>query len=235
MSRMEFYEQVGVAMTCRSYGEYLRMFSLKEEELQSASVLDVAAGASSFGAGARLRGIRAAAVDPLYADSGEMMEARARRELEEAEAKLDKLSHLFDWTFYGSPARHRDMRIESVNLFLNDYRMSAGTEAYVEGTLPNLPFPDGTFTHVLCSHFLFLYAEQFPYEFHEKAVLDMLRVCRSGGEVRIYPLLDLKHKPYPYMDRLTEACVRAGAEIGFLKSGLPFIPGSEYLLRIVRA
>jgi hypothetical protein len=53
MNKMsEFYEQVGVAMTCRSFTEYEKMFVLKKEDLDQGSILDIAAGAASFTAAA---------------------------------------------------------------------------------------------------------------------------------------------------------------------------------------
>lgn len=232
--KADFYEQMGVAMTCRSFEEYVRMFACDAEELLSGKVLDAAAGASSFGAGARRRGIRVVSADPLYELSVDEMEAHGRAELEIAASKVSGLTHKFDWSYYGSQEEHTRKREESLKLFLEDYHALSATDAYVSASLPKLPFGDGTFTHVFCSHFLFLYAEQFSYEFHRDALLELARVCRTGGTVRIYPLLDLKWRPYPDLERLMEEMREKGLVPELVESKLPFIPGSDKLLRITK-
>jgi ubiquinone/menaquinone biosynthesis C-methylase UbiE len=107
-----------------------------------------------------------------------------------------------------------------------------GRSRYVDGSLPLLPFEDHAFSLVLCSHFLFLYAEQFGFEFHKQSLLELMRVCKPGGEVRVYPLYSLGWKPYERMDELLAAVRANGGEPELLTSGLPFIPGSSQFLRI---
>jgi len=231
---LSFYEQIGVAMTCRSYEEYEAMFALQELELRGKDVLDVAAGASSFGVEARLRGIRAVGVDPMYRLPFEVLKEHGRRELEEAEAKIAKLEGIFDWSYYGGADAHRRLRERSLERFLGDFRDRWDSGAYHGASLPRLPFEEGSFDLVLCSHFLFLYAESFGLDFHREAVAGMLRVCRSGGEVRIYPLLDLKWKPYPHMDLLLDEWYKAGLKAELVESRLPFIPGSNRMLRLIK-
>ncbi|WP_409345703.1 methyltransferase domain-containing protein [Paenibacillus sp. MBLB4367] len=227
-----FYEQVGVAMTCRSFGEYIEMFDLDEEALKKGYVLDVGAGASSFVASANKRGIRAAAADPLYSLSRERIEEHGRTEIEVSTAKLAGLADKFDWTYYGDIDKHRANREASLELFLADYDAGLAEGRYAAGKLPHLPFPDNHFTTVLCSHFLFLYAEQFGYEFHLQAVRELARVCKPGGEVRIYPLLDLKWRPFAQLPELLDDLCRDGFTIHFYESKLPFIPKSKKFLGV---
>jgi len=227
-----FYEQLGVAMTCRSFREYEAMFALSPGELHGKRVLDTAAGASSFSAAARARGIQALAVDPLYDLSYEKLAEWGKRELEEAEAKIVKLEGTFDWSFYGSPGEHQRMREHSLTLFLQDYLEQQDRGMYVAGSLPVLPLADACMDLVLCSHFLFLYGESFSYEFHRDALLELVRVCRPGGEIRVYPLLDLKWRLYPHMEQLLDELYKAGMRAEFIESRLPFIPGSNRLLRL---
>lgn len=73
MEQKRIYEQIGVAMTSRSYIEYERMFVLNTEALKGKSVLDVAGGASSFTAEARKKGIFAEAADPMYHQSSGLL------------------------------------------------------------------------------------------------------------------------------------------------------------------
>lgn len=229
----QHYEQIGVAMTCRGYDEYLRMFDLSDEQLAGGKVLDVAAGASSFTAEANRRGYEALAVDPRYVRSVQEWTDEAAQEIEDSTAKLDRLKGICDWSYYGDIERHRNGRIESLAQFSGHLNTEEGRPCYKPGLLPNLPFENESFSLVLCSHFLFLYEEQFDFEFHKQSVLELMRVCKPGGEVRIYPLLSLQWKPFSAMDELMGVIIEQGGKPEKRSSYLPFIPGSEHYLRIV--
>jgi SAM-dependent methyltransferase len=154
----------------------------------------------------------------------------AREEIETSTNKLRGLAHRFDFSYYGDMDRHRAMREASLARFSADYTSHFGSERYTGASLPALPFADERFELVLCSHFLFLYGDQFDYEFHEQAVLELLRVCRPGGEVRNYPLVTLAFQPYPQLDELLAAAARTGASIRLMPTNLPFIPVSTQVL-----
>lgn len=229
-----FYEQIGVAMTCRSYDEYERMFSFQSADLQQGAILDIAAGASSFTAGARARGLQAVAVDPMYSLSPKEMETYALKEIEHATQKLATLTLRFNWEYYGSIEQHMANRLQSLKVFMQDYNLDETKKIYFPCSLPQLPFEDDTFSRVFCSHFLFLYADQFDYSFHLQAISEMIRVCRPAGEIRIYPLLDLKHRPYAYLDELQSSLQKQGVRLNLLKSELRFIPASTHMLSITK-
>ncbi|WP_235948694.1 class I SAM-dependent methyltransferase [Paenibacillus glycinis] len=223
----ERYEQLGVAVTCRSFEEYARMFDLEVSRL-GGRILDIAGGASSFTAEAVARGLDACAVDPRYALEHEALIREAGEEIEASTAKLDKLRDKFDFSYYGSLERHRANREASLRRFAGHYGDPAERQRrYAAGSLPRLPFEDGRFDTVLCSHFLFLYEEQFDYGFHRDAVLEMMRVCKTGGTLRIYPVMSLGWTPYASMEELLDAIRARGGAPGFYASKLPFIPGSE--------
>ena len=232
--KRDAYEQAGFAMTCRSLREYELMFALRLGSLEQGPVLDAAAGASSFGAAVRKSGMEAVSFDPLYELPPDDMEALGVRELQDVQYKLEKLAHVYDWSYYGSPLAHTEQRVRSFRDFMEDYRRFYGTGSYVAGKLPSLPFADGTFGLVLCSHFLFLYADRLGEAFHRDSLQELLRVCKPGGEVRVYPLLDLSWKPYAGLERLMEVCRESGAQADLLPSGLPFIPGSDHMLRLIK-
>jgi 16S rRNA G966 N2-methylase RsmD len=232
MEKKIFYEQAGVAMTCRSYDEYVSMFGLEEEKLQGKRVLDVAGGASSFTAEARSRGIKAEAVDPLYTKSLEEMAEHGKQEIIVSTAKLASLQHLYNWDYYGNLERHQSNREQSLALFLEDYASEGSASRYHGSMLPELPFIEGTYCVVLCSHFLFLYEEQFDFVFHLAALKELLRVCEAGGEVRVYPLLNLRTERYSSMEKLVRALEEEGNQVEFLESKLPFLSNSDRLLRI---
>ncbi|MFB0846407.1 methyltransferase domain-containing protein [Paenibacillus oleatilyticus] len=192
----------------------------------------MAAGASSFVAEAAARGLAAQAADPMYELSAEAIYRHGMTEIEVSTGKLTKLRESFDWTFYGDPDRHRAMREESMKRFTDDYAHPSEGSKYTAAKLPHLSYEDESFGLVLCSHFLFLYHEQFDYDFHARALRELLRVCRAGGEVRVYPVITLQWDRYPMLDRLLEELRTDGFEASLELSELPFIPGSKELLRV---
>lgn len=232
MSKLS-YEQIGVAMTCRSFEEYVRMFDLKTLELERGSVLDVAAGGSSFTAELNARGYSAYAVDPRYDAGIEKWISEAEQEIETSAEKLAKLQENFDWSYYGSLEQHRAGREVSIERFKSDVLDCNHSDRYIAGKLPELPFKDNQFSLILCSHFMFLYANQFGPEFHINAILDLMRICKPGGQIRIYPLISLDWKPYPGLDQLLDSITENGGKAELCPSKLPFIPGSSQFLRIL--
>jgi SAM-dependent methyltransferase len=232
MSRAEFYEQVGVAMTCRSYGEYEKMFLLEDDFLKKGKILDVAAGASSFIAEANERGYDAVAVDPLYDLTVGQMTLHGQKEMKEATEKLAKNISSFSWDSYKNLEEHDTIREDSFKLFLNHYKENSIEKCFITGTLPNLPFDDETFSLVLCNHFLFLYQEQFDLEFHLQAIREMIRVTKKGGMIRIYPLVGFKNERYPYLDELVEALNDENTVVKTTDTTFRFVPAATELLTI---
>jgi hypothetical protein len=226
------YEQVGVAMTCRSFTEYEKMFVLEKEDLEQGVILDIAAGASSFTATVKSKGIKAHAVDPLYQKSITEMAEHGRNEIAISTEKLAKLTESMDWSYYGNIERHRENRLSSLDVFMEDYAKADAKETYYPSALPELPFDNNTFSLVVCSHFLFLYQEQFDYTFHLNALMEMYRVCQVGGQIRIYPVYDLKGKPYAFLEQLINHMKELGASLELRASQLPFLPGSTHFLNI---
>lgn len=234
MSKNE-YPQQGVAMTCRSYAEYVSMFALDERKLSSLRMLDVAGGASSYAAEARAIGMDVTSVDPMYARTHEELVQEGFAEIERSSSKLEGLKDVFDWTYYGSPEQHRQGREQSFRKFLDDYRFNDDTGSYVQGALPQLPFPDASFDLITCSHFLFLYESQFDAAFHERSLREMMRLLAPGGEARLYPLVNFQYELYSHLDALLPA-LRDELGINYFKvlSGLPFIPNSKNCLVLQR-
>lgn len=173
----------------RSYYEYLKMFSLKEEELEDIRILDCAAGASSFTPHLIKKGYDITAVDILYGENPEEIKEQCVNDfhtLLEVHAGLD---HKVDWNFFQDPEELVQHRIAVYEEFIDDYTMHIG-ERYVEGVLPTLPFDDNSFDLVLSSHLLFLYEDRLEYDFHRNSINEMLRV--SSKEARIYPIVRLR-------------------------------------------
>jgi SAM-dependent methyltransferase len=232
MSQVSLYEQIGVAMTCRSYEEYEKMFSLEDSLLKEGKILDLAAGASSFIAKANMKGYDAVAVDPLYILTLEEMKIHGQKEMKAATEKLAKNPHLFVWEDYKNLEHHDQIREKSFQLFLEQYRKDEKKKQYIPGSLPSLPFKDEAFSLVLCNHFLFLYQEQFDYQFHLEAIQEMIRVTKKGGTIRIYPLVGFKDEEYPYLDSLLETLNNGEVIAEKTKTEFRFLPSATHYLSI---
>lgn len=230
------YVQHGVAMTCRSFQEYVDMFQLTPGLLSKGEILDVAGGASSFVADACRKGYFATAVDPLYDESPQSIAHLGERERQEVVEKLAGLLDVYDWAYYGSLERHVEIREQSLSRFLEDYSNGQAQSRYVIGRLPQLPFPDNNFALVLSSHFLFLYEEQFDAAFHTAAIRELIRVTAPGGEIRLYPLSSLRRRTYAHLDTIVEDLRRDSRvfEVSFVDTPFRFLKTATQYLRIVR-
>ncbi|WP_256760079.1 class I SAM-dependent methyltransferase [Cohnella sp. WQ 127256] len=233
-SILQAYPQTGVASTCRSYEEYTAMFNLVGTDWNEGPVLDVAGGASSFTAQLNARGFEAYAADPFYEGLNEDVIAAGHKEIEVSSAKIAAGAAMYDWSFYGSPEQHRKLREHSLTLFAEDFRQDSARTKYYSAALPNLPFESGTFGLIVCSHFLFLYADTFGKQFHEEALTELIRLLRPGGELRIYPLITLKWEECPFISELLGE-LKGVDLIEFLPTGLPFMPVASPLLRLVKS
>jgi hypothetical protein len=228
----EKYEQQGVAMTCRSFEEYLDMFMLNEEELQKGAILDVASGASSFTKGANDNGYIAFAVDPLFDNNLVTLEQRGIKEIEESTQKIADVSHLFHWDYYGSLDNHCESRKKSISNFVTDFKENKGNGRYIAGMLPKLPCQDNTFSLILCSHFLFLYESQFDFDFHYTSIKELMRICRKEGEIRIYPIVGLDGHPYKGMEILQRKLEQDGVIVEYIETNFRFFKGATHILRL---
>lgn len=230
-NRQDTYEQIGVAMTCRCYQEYVDMFQLCEASLARGPILDVASGASSFVAEANRRGFQATAADPLYSLTPHEIYTRGVREIEESSQKLSALTHVYDWSYYGNLAHHEQQRRKSLEVFVHDYEVNRETPRYVAASLPNLPLLSQHFYTILCSHFLFLYEEQFDLEFHLSAIRELVRLLHPEGELRLYPISGFNRKPYSQLDVLIDALRADGLCVDTKETPFRFLhSATKYLI-----
>ncbi|MCM3635107.1 methyltransferase domain-containing protein [Paenibacillus camelliae] len=234
MNNETLYDQQGVAMTCRSFKEYCRMFLLEDELPRHGKVLDVASGASSFTAELCERGYEAYACDPLYKLTPNAMQKHGLAEHELASAKLSAKQHAFVWKDYASLQEHDELRQASLQQFIAHYRNNSAHSRYVVGALPKLPFPDHTFELVCCNHFLFLYQEQFDENFHLEALLEMLRVTKQGGRIVVYPLVGFRNEIYPKLPLLIERLQEQHAEVRLRSTTFRFLPAADRFLEIIK-
>ncbi len=164
--------------------EYRSMFALDDEAL-SVSILGCGDGPASFNAEATRRGWRVTSVDPIYQFTRSSIEQRIAEVRVDIMAQLRESEGDYVWRNIESPDQLESMRLTAMDDFLSDFDMGLAQERYVVGSVPDLPFRDNAFDLALCSHFLFLYSQQFGYDEHLQSVLELVRVAK---QVRIFPL-----------------------------------------------
>ncbi len=184
----------------RSLGEYCQMFALSEDDL-ARNIIGVGDGPASFNAEMHALGKRVVSIDPLFRFSANDIEWRFYAVVDAIIAQVKATPDDWVWTYHHSPEHLRQHRINVLTRFIADYEAGKKTGRYLVGELPHLDVPDDQFDVALCSHFLFLYSDHFSYEFHRRAILDMLRVAR---EVRVFPLMTLMLQPSSYVGPLVE-------------------------------
>lgn len=217
-------------VTSRSLAEYRAMFDLDEGAL-AGRILDCCAGASSFVSEVVDGSADAVAVDPTFA-------WRRSDLVDEVIAGHDSGNQIiadndgrFLWDWYGSQERRDDIRRQAARTFLAD--IAERPHRYIAAQLPHLPFADGSFELVLCSHLLFTWSNVFGADYHEAAMLEMLRV--SGGEVRVFPLVvQGTGDPVPFLPDLLRRLEAAGSHVDVREVPYEFQRGANMMLVAAR-
>lgn len=220
----------GVVPFGRSFDEYARIFSLTETELQQ-SILSVADGPASFNAEATKLGYRIKSVDPLYCFSAAQIKQRFDAVVDNIIHQIENSLDNWVWDYHRSPDNLRKNRENAIELFCQDFERGKTEGRYQMGALPQLDYPDAVYNLGLCSHFLFLYSEQFDQTFHLKAICEMLRVCQ---EVRIFPLLTLDLTPSPHLDFVIAALTAMGYQCDIQSTAYEFQRNGNKMLKITR-
>jgi len=216
----------------RSLAEYAQFFALDLAALKGRDVLDVAAGPASFAAEACARKINAVAVDPLYAERPDALAARIARDYDAMFAQMRAKRRLYRLKSFPSiDAAELDCR-GAAQRFLADYGTHFIHNRYVAGSLPRLPFFDGTFDVVLCAHLLFTYAARFDFDWHLAAGRELVRV--SAGEVRLHPLCGFDGKPLPWLPRLRREWRAGGIASEIVAVDYEFFAGANSMLVLRR-
>jgi SAM-dependent methyltransferase len=209
-----------VVLLGRTFEEYTRFFALADSDLAGRSILDVAAGVSSFRAEAAGRGI--------YAMTPEQIQAHCEPDLARVVEGMASLK-TYRWEFYQTPEGMRAYRERAYRTFLEDYPGQRGTR-YLAGNLPQLPFPDRHFDLTLASYLLFVYADQFDYAFHQASVREVMRVTRD--EARFYPLVTLEAQRCAYVDRLAADPALSHLTFEEVRTDFEFLANSNWFLRV---
>ena len=143
---------------------------------------------ASFNFEAHCLGCDITSYDPIYQFNKEELEKRIEdvrgTVMQQMSANMDN----YIWTKIRDLNQLEQIRMDAMKLFLDDFEVGLSEQRYRYHELPNsLPVGDDYYDIGLSSHFLLLYT-QLGFEFHVKAIGEMLRVCK---EVRIFPIVDL--------------------------------------------
>lgn len=184
----------------RSYTEYVSMFNLAPGFL-SKKVLGCGDGPAAFNSVANAFGGNVTSVDPIFKFSKNEIQKRINETfgevIDQTRANMDK----FDWEQFGSIEGLGTIRMKSMKQFLNDFETGKEDGRYIAASLPELPFENKAFDLILSSHFLLLYSNHLDFDFHVKAIDEMLRV---GKEIRIFPVVDLNSNMSIHLKPLME-------------------------------
>lgn len=163
------------------------MFLLDGADL-SKKIAGFGDGPASFNCEASRKGCSVTSFDPVYQFTAAELRQRIDQTRTEVMGQMAENRKNYLWTEIPSLEALEERRMSAMELFLSDFERGKAEGRYVPHALPGpLPLPDDAFDLGLSSHFLLMYTA-LGYEFHIKAISEMLRLCR---EVRIFPLLDL--------------------------------------------
>jgi SAM-dependent methyltransferase len=203
------------------------MFSLSETDLGK-RILGCGDGPAAFNAGLTRRGGTVVSIDPIYRFTRQEIESRIAETCQKVLEQTRSNQEEFVWTYIKDVDELGRVRMAATQEFLRDYAKADGR--YVAGELPALGFQDGDFDLALCSHFLFLYSEHFPADFHVQSIIDL---CRVAGEVRIFPLLELGAKKSRHVDTVLERLADQGYQCAIETVPYEFQKGGNEMLRVV--
>ena len=214
----------------RSFDEYVRMFGLSPDDLRK-RILGCGDGPACFNVEMRKQGGKVVAVDPVYAYAA----ADIRRRIHEIRDRVLSMTEAnraaYVWTHIRSVAELGEVRMRSMNRFLDDYASSDRAGSYVCGGLPRLPFATGVFELALCSHLLFTYSRALTEDFHVAAIREMARVA---GEVRVFPLLDLHGERSLHVEPVRQRLAALGCSSQVVNVNYEFQRGGNEMLVVTR-
>jgi ubiquinone/menaquinone biosynthesis C-methylase UbiE len=220
-----------VVLLGRTFEEYCGYFALDSKLLHGKTVLDVAGGVGSFSAEAHQRGIDVTAFDPIYALTPQEIEARCGPDLHHVLDAVQGLS-TYVWKSYRNPEHLRELREKAYRTFLADFAKEKGRH-YIAGSLPKLPFDSNQFDLCFVSYFLFVYEDQFDYEFHRASIREIMRVTKS--EARIYPIVTFEAEKSSYIEKLQRDPTLNHLKFQIVRTDFEFLVNSNYFLRISHA
>lgn len=223
------YSPQNVVPWGRSFQQYRQMFALSDDDL-GRRILGCADGPASFNAELTQKGGRVVSCDPLYELDAQRISDRIDETYEQVLAWTRQNRERYVWTGeISSVAELGRVRLEAMQLFLDDYEAGREQGRYVADGLSNLPFADSSFDLAICSHFLFLYSEQVSEALHFAGIREM---CRVAGECRVFPLVEVGSIPSRHVDPLLARLEDAGMATSVERVEYEFQKGGNEMLRV---
>lgn len=211
----------------RNMDEYTAMFRLSPEDM-SKKIAGFGDGPASFNYEAAQKGYSVTSFDPIYQFSKTELQQRIEEVRITVMQQTRENADNYIWTNIKSPDELENMRMSAMRLFLEDYERGKAEKRYVYHSLPDrLPVDENTFDIGLSSHFLLMYTG-LGYDFHIRAMTEMLRVCR---EIRIFPILDLDAKETELAARVIEY-FKNNYRAQIIKTEYEFQKGGDKLLTV---
>ena len=228
-SNVIWMELDSIAPWGRSHEEYIKMFSLSEEDIAK-SILGCGDGPSSFNCSLTKLGGNITSLDPIYEFSKEQIKDRIEltRELVISQMRLNQGQ--YRWEHIRSVDDLASIRMKSMGLCLEDYGKADGR--YLSFELPGrLPFGIKQFELALSSHFLLLYSKQLSFDFHLLSINEVMRVAK---EFRIFPVLSLDGSQCSFLGDLMHHYKTKGFTVNLQKVDYEFQIGGNEMLVIQR-
>jgi hypothetical protein len=157
---------------------------------------------------------------------------KGKKDIQHVFEKFDEVTHLYVWKYYNSKDEVMTLRNKALEIFANDFPVGSKEGRYVQAEMPYLPFSDRTFSLVLSSNFLFLYGDRLDFNFHLACIKELTRVC--SGEVRIFPLIGLDFKLYPYLDDILSSLDSNRIKVEIMEVPFEFQKGANKMLKLSR-
>lgn len=224
----------------RTYEDYLKMFDLDVSQWKDCRILDCPSGPASFVAKANEMGLDVVGCDPQYGnESDELFDVVM------TDWTLSRERRLLSPQVFAQAGGHetdayRQAKLEGFRRFAQDYKQGRPQGRYIKTQLPTLPFADQHFDLALSGNFLFLYSDsatggllpdtRFDYEFHMKALRELLRVAK---EVRVYPLKGAHTQDnHPYLERVLADLHSRNIETEIVDVPFRDIAGAHHMLKL---
>lgn len=182
----------------RSFEEYCAMFHLTNEDLNK-KIIGVGDGPASFNRTMHDKGHTITSCDPVYQFTHDEIKQRITETKDTIRRQIVDLKDNYIWNTIKTPDQLCEIRLNAMNIFLNDFEAGKAEGRYRNHSLPSLPFSSDEFELALCSHFLFTYEDRLDYNFHLSSLKELVRIA---GEARIFPLVTLNSERSAYLDAL---------------------------------
>ncbi len=175
--------------------EYREMFDLSVADLNT-RLLEYGCGPSAINAELHKTCAQIVSCDPLFSCDKVSLLSEVSRIFDDMVARVIKNQHSFDFSRYGDIDALITKRREGLAEFFADYDQGRVEKRYLPVTGDKLPFTDFSFDFALSSHYLFADLDDQDIDFHLQVIRELARVAK---EVRIFPLIDRKGHPSPFL------------------------------------